>query len=154
MGLYLHMMTLIFPIANAKVYYEKRKYPWLHFLKTADRMAIISLQKKFKFSVSLLRRTWEKITLDNFASCCQQKNKPGLVECEEDSPPLVQRKKKKPHIKQIKQKHKQSLSSTPLRNNKEKSVFCFSRYSREIFFLSVLSSPQGLYNLSRKTHSS
>ena len=30
-----------------------------------------------------------------FASCCQQKNKPGLVECEEDSPPLVQRKKKK-----------------------------------------------------------
>lgn len=120
-------------------------------------MAIISLQKKFKFSVSLLRRTWEKITLDNFASYCQQKNKPGLVECEEDSPPLVQRKKKKknPHIKQIKQKHKQSLSSTPLRNNKEKSVFCFSRYSRDFFFFfSVLSSPQGLYNLSRKTHSS
>ena len=98
-------------------------------------MAVISLQKKFKFSVSLLRRTWEKITLDNFASCCQQKNKPGLVECEEDSHPLFKGKKKNnPRIKQIKQKHKQSLSSTPLRNNKEKSVFCFSRYSRERFF--------------------
>lgn len=46
--------------------------------------------------------------------------------------------KKKKHIKQIKQKHKQLLSPTPLQNNKEKSVFCFSRYSREVFFFFLM----------------
>ena len=49
-------------------------------------------------------------------------------------PTPCSKEKKKQHIKQIKQKHKQLVSPTPLRNNKEKSVFCFSRYSRERFF--------------------
>lgn len=61
----MHLMTLVFPIANAEVYYEKENvHNYFFFL---NRMAIISLEKEFKFSILLLRRTQEKVTLDNFA---------------------------------------------------------------------------------------
>lgn len=65
----MHITILVFSIVDANMYYEKENLLnyFLFFFLIAYRVAIISFEKEFKFSISLLRRTQAKITLDNFA---------------------------------------------------------------------------------------
>ena len=68
-GLHLHIMRLVFSIANAEVCYKEKDIRNYCFFNASDRITIyyLFLEKEFKFSILLLTRIQEKLTLDNFS---------------------------------------------------------------------------------------